>query len=208
MAAGRPAILMNKQQLRFVQRIQSGDAGAARELFLRYQKPIFWKISRAIHSDTANLEDVAGEVYLALIEGLRKERFESGNGQSLEAFVWGVTNNKIRDWFKKQKRDRQVFEEDPSAAHVAAAAADYRLENEEITRVLSSRMDRLKPQCKEVLDLRYYKEMSIPEIAAQLGLPPRRVSERIHYALKLLRRACGKHVQDLSIFAWFGLFLR
>ena len=73
MAAGRPAILMNKQQLRFVQRIQSGDAGAARELFLRYQKPIFWKISRAIHSDTANLEDVAGEVYLALIEGLRKD---------------------------------------------------------------------------------------------------------------------------------------
>src|SRR5262245_16010012 len=198
---------MNDQQLSLVQRIQSGDASAARQLFLRYQKPIFWKISRVIQSDAANLEDVAGEVYLALIEYLRKESFQAENWQTLDAFVWGVTNNKIRDWFKRQKRDRRVFEEGPIRAQVAAAAEDYRLESEEITRMLRAGMNRLKPQYKEVLDLRYFKELTVSEIGAQLDLPPRRVSERIHYALKLLRRVCGKRDRDLSIFACFGLFL-
>src|SRR5262245_50293619 len=110
MAVDRPPMPMNDQQLNLVQGIQSG---AAQELFLRFQKPIFWKISRAIQSDAANLEDVAGEVYLALLECMRKENFQPGGWQSLEALVWGVTNNKIRDWFKKQKRERWVFENDP-----------------------------------------------------------------------------------------------
>jgi RNA polymerase sigma-70 factor (ECF subfamily) len=198
---------MNDQQLRLVQRIQSGDAGAARELFSRYQKPILWKISRAIQTDTANLNDVAGEVYLALIESLRKESFRPEGWQSLDAFVWGVTNNKIRDWFKKQKRDRRVFENDPIAAQVVAAVEDYRLENEEITQILKTSLNRLKPRYREVLDLRYFKEMSIPEIGAQLGLPPRRVSERIHYALKLLRKASQKKEASilgllLLLYAW------
>ncbi len=198
---------MNEQQLRLVQRIQAGDATATKELFLSFQKPILWKISRSVHTDTANLKDVAGEVYLALIEGLHKDSFEPARWASLEAFVWGVTNNKIRDWYKKQKRDRRVFEDDPIAAQVVAAAEDYRLESEEITRVLREGLSSLKPRYKEVLDLRYFKELTIPEISAQLGLPPRRVSERIHYALKLLRKAWGKSGKGTSIFGLLGLFL-
>lgn len=198
---------MNDQQLHLVQRIQSGDTGAAQELFLRYQKPILWKISRAIQTDAASIEDVAGEVYLALIESLRKESFRPESWQSLDAFVWGVTNNKIRDWFKKQKRDRRVFEDDSIAAQVVAAAEDYRLESEEITRILRTGLNRLKPRYREILNLRYFKEMSIPEISVQLGLPPRRVSERIHYALKLLRKASQKKEASilgllLLLYAW------
>jgi RNA polymerase sigma factor (sigma-70 family) len=49
---------------------------------------------------------------------------------------------------------------------------------------------------KEALELRYFKELSVPEISAQLGIPPRRVSERIHYALKLLRQAYQKKQEE------------
>jgi DNA-directed RNA polymerase specialized sigma24 family protein len=51
---------------------------------------------------------------------------------------------------------------------------------------------------REALELRYLQEFSIQEMSEKLGIPPRRVSERIHYALKLLRKA-WKSAKILSI---------
>jgi RNA polymerase sigma-70 factor (ECF subfamily) len=198
---------MNDQQRQLVSRIQAGEAAAKKELFERYQNPIFWKISRAVQAEAFSLEDLASEVYLALLQELSKTSFQPGQWISLDAFVWGVTNNKIRDWFKKQKRGRQVFEDHPPAEEIAAAAEEYRFESEELTRALKSCMNTLQPEYKEALDLRYFKEFSISEISAQLDLPSRRVSERIHYALKLLRIAWKKPGKGASIFALLGLFL-
>ncbi len=199
---------MNDQQRQLVSRIQAGDAAAKKELFERYKTAIFWKICRVLKTDAFSLEDVASEVHLALMQELSKASFQPDHWISLDAFVWGVTHNKIRDWFKEQKRDRRVFQHDAFAEKMAEAAEDYRLESEELAQLLRTCLRRLKPAYQEALDLRYFKELSVAEISAQLGLPPRRVSERIHYAIKLLRKAWEKAGKVASIFALLGLFLQ
>ncbi|RMG24187.1 MAG: hypothetical protein D6732_24015, partial [Methanobacteriota archaeon] len=45
---------------------------------------------------------------------------------------------------------------------------------------------RLDDKYREVLLLRFYQHYSIEEIAQELNMERRRVSERIHYALKKL----------------------
>ncbi len=197
---------MNDRQRRLVSRIQAGEAAAKKELFERYKTPIFWKICRVVKADAFSLKDIASEVYLALLQELAKTSFQPQQWVSLDAFVWGVTNHKILDWFRQQKRDRRVFENEAAAAGVAAAAEDFRLETEECGRQLRACLNDLKPEYRHALDLRYFKELSIPEISAQLGLPRRRVSERIHYALKLLRKVSAKPGEDTSIFALLELF--
>ena len=83
---------------------------------------------------------------------------------------------------------------------------DYRLEDEERAGLVRACLQNLRPPYKEALELRYFKELSIAEMSAQLGLPPRRVSERIHYALKLLRKTWKKSGIGVSILALLGLF--
>ena len=53
---------------------------------------------------------------------------------------------------------------------------------------MAGAVQQLKPKFKEVLNLYYYQELSRDEVAAKLGISPRRVSERLNYAQKLLRK--------------------
>ena len=184
--------MKDAEQLRLVKRIQSGDAIAEKELFLRYKDPIHWKVFRRIDTDVENIKDVVGEIHLAILQGLRKESFQPERWESLDAYVWGVANHKINDWFKKQKVERRIIVGDHPSDDIATSTEEYLLENQELANLLRTLIKSLPSKYKEALDLRYFQELSIQEISAQLGLPPRRVSERIHYALKLLREAFHK----------------
>jgi RNA polymerase sigma-70 factor (ECF subfamily) len=200
--------MRDELQLRLVKRIQSSDAAAENELFQKYKGPIFWKICRQVKTDSENIKDLAGEIYLAILEGLRKQSFQPEKWENLEAYIWGVTNNKIRDWFKKEKRENKIFSDDPPPEEIAAASEEYLLESEELGTLLRTCLKTLEPQYKEALELRYFNELSVQEISAQLGMPPRRVSERIHYALKLLRKAFQKMGENLSILALLALLFK
>jgi len=50
----------------------------------------------------------------------------------------------------------------------------------------------LKPKFRDVLYLYYYRELSREEVARTLDISPRRVSERVNYALKLIQKAVRK----------------
>ncbi|MGH7595535.1 MAG: RNA polymerase sigma factor [bacterium] len=200
--------MRDERQLRLVQRIQAGDATAEQELFLHYKGPILWKICRHVKTDSEDIKDLAGEIYLAILEGLRKPSFQPEKWETLDAFVWGVTNNKIRDWFKTEKRESKIFDGAPPSEEIAVASEEYLLENEELGKLLRACLKALEPQYKEALELRYFKELSVSEISAQLGIHSRRVSERIHYALKLLRKAYQKMGKSLSILALISLLFK
>lgn len=198
--------MKDSDQLHLAERIQAGDAAAEIELFERYQAPILWKICRHLKADRENVKDVASEVYLAILQGLRKADFQPEKWESLEAYIWGVTNNKIRDWFKQANRDHRFFEPQPPAENIAIAAEEFLTENVELRRLLHACLQTLDSRYKTVLELRYFRELTIPEISAELGIPPRRVSERIHYAIKLLRKAHRQKLKKMSIFIFVLLF--
>ena len=198
--------MKDADQLHLAQRIQAGDAAAEIELFERYQAPILLKICRHLKADRENVKDIASEVYLAILQGLRKADFQPEKWESLEAYIWGVTNNKIRDWFKQANRDHRFFEHQPPAENIAIAAEEFLAETGELRRHLHACLQTLDSRYKTVLELRYFRELTIPEISAELGIPPRRVSERIHYALKLLRKAHRPQLKKMSIFLLVLLF--
>jgi DNA-directed RNA polymerase specialized sigma24 family protein len=57
-----------------------------------------------------------------------------------------VTNNKIRDWFKTEKRENKIFAGDLPSEEIAAASAEYLLENEELGKLLRACLKNLEPK--------------------------------------------------------------
>jgi len=194
--------MKDRQQIHLVERIQAGDSSAENEFFTKYKDAIQWKVKRHIKTGDESIKDVVSDIYMAILEGLRKESFKPERWQSLEAFIWGVTQNKIWDWFKKNKVEAKIFSSDsPSEKKDESEnVTEAQLENKELRNLLRKALRQLKAESKEVLDLRYFQELSIQKISEKLAIPPRRVSERIHYALKLMRKACKKE-KDFSIFS-------
>lgn len=184
--------MKDEYQQRLVERIRSKDRAAETELFVRYQKPLHWKICRHIKADAEHIKDVAGEIYLAILQGLSDPKFDAERWESLDAYIWGVTKNKIRDWFKRANRERVHLNPGPPPAELTKFTEEYVFENEELKKHLRALLKRLPPKYKEVLDLKFFEELSVQEISDRIGLAPRRVSERINYALKLARKAIKK----------------
>ncbi|MCG8605961.1 sigma-70 family RNA polymerase sigma factor [bacterium] len=189
---------MVERERDLVQRIQSGDTSAETELFAKYKDAILWKVCRHIKSDSEDIKDVVSEVYLAVLQGLRDPNFRPAKWASLDAYVWGVTNNKVRDWYGKRKKEMAIFSPNTLSVELVSYTDEYFLEKRELEKALRNLLNKLDSPYREALELRYLREFSIQEMSKKLGIPPRRVSERIHYALKLLRKA-WRNAKILSI---------
>lgn len=180
-----------------VERIQDGETEAETELLTKYGPLIMRKVSFDLGAGNADWQDVAADAQLALLMSLRQGKFDVNRRTSLGSYIYGITINKIRDYFKKQKKRPLITESLPESIISATEAFD--IEKREIQSQLRALLGKLKLKYKEVLYLRYYQELSITEISKKTNLPPKRISERIHYALKLLRKKCHSKEQ-FSIF--------
>lgn len=188
---------------KLVEQILKGNRNAEQELFAGFDKKIIRKVRLSIGLSNPDWKDIVSEIQLAVLESLRHGRFDVQRGSSLGSYIYGITMNKIRDYFKQQKKKKRFAidsegMEDPSADEID----DF--EQKERSYLLRGLLKGLKLKYKEVLYLRYYKEYSISEISQIINLPPRRVSERINYAVKLLKKECDKN-KLFSIFFCIGL---
>ena len=196
--------MMETGDKNLVEKIQAGETEAETKLFQKYGPLIARKVSFDLGAGNADWRDVAADAQLALLISLRDGKFDVNRGTSLGSYVYGITINKIRDYFKTQKTRPFVKESLPEC--IVSAIEVFETEKNEVRSQLRNLLGKLKLKYKEVLYLRYYEELSISEISAKIHLPPRRVSERIHYAIKLLRRRCrGK--EQFSIFLSFMIIL-
>ena len=189
--------MLNPNDRDLVERIRAGETKAETALFQRYGPLIARKVSFDLGAGNADWRDVAADAQLALLISLRQGKFDVNRGTSLGSYIYGITINKIRDYFKTQKTRPLITESLPEC--IVSAAETFDSEKREMKSQLKALLGKLKMKYKEVLYLRYYEELSIAEISERIDLPPRRISERIHYAIKLLRKECQGQ-EPFSIF--------
>ena len=185
---------METDERQLLERIYRGDRQAESDLVRQFDYIIRRKIESCVQADKDRIHDIVAEVHLAVIQSIRQKKFRMENGCSLGAYIYGITRNKISDFYKERKRHQntEIFPQ-----HLADTVEDLLLERKEMELILRKELEKLHPKYRQILYLRYFKELSITEICEQLDLSPRRVSERIHYAVKLLKKNSKK---KLSIF--------
>jgi len=178
--------MIGKEDLELIKKIQSGDKKAEKELFFKFGSKIARQVNYQLGANNEDWKDVAGDIQLAVLIAIREGNFDAEKGISLGSYIYGITSNKIKDYFKLIAR-KKVWTIDVSMDSFESSAEEFEFERQEMKKILRNALKKLKFKYKEVLYLRYYKELSVKEISIKLKLPPRRVSERINYALKLLR---------------------
>lgn len=157
----------------------------------RYRPIVGFRVKRALGPANQDWEDVANEIMADVIDKIRSDEFEGRS--SLGTFIYTITSRRIVDYIRlKTKVLRHAPEPQPSPDPQELAEMGEKAE------VIARALDRLKPRFKEVLYLYYFQEIPREEVARRLGLTPRRVSERINYAHKLLRKLLQEDFFHLS----------
>ena len=151
----------------------------------QYRPIVSFKVKKAIGSQTPDWEDVVNEVMINVIEKLKKGDFRGES--SVGTFIYTITSRRIVDFIRHKSRVLTAAPE-PSIY----PDPHERIEDRERAASLARAIECLKPKYKEVLYLYYYRELSRQEVAESLGIPPRRVSELVNYAQKLLKKMLKK----------------
>jgi RNA polymerase sigma-70 factor, ECF subfamily len=175
-----------------------GDAGAPRvdvRSALHAHGDRLLRSAYLLCGDATEAQDLVQETFLQALKSADRFRGES----ALYTWLHGILLNLSRHHWRRQKRfvlDENIALETP--VHSAAEAeADRDFRATRLTRALQ----RLSPEHREVIVLRFYENLKIHEIAAQTGVSSGTIKSRLHYALRCLEKLVP---DELNLFASEG----
>lgn len=151
------------------------------EIVAKYRPVVSFRVKKSIGVQTPDWEDVVNEIMINVVEKLKKGEFRGES--SIGTFIYTITSRRIIDFIRKKSK---VLKHAPEPNPYLSP--QEHVENRERAQWIADSIKKLKPKYKEVLYLYYYQELSREEVAKKLKISPRRVSERVNYAQKLLRK--------------------
>lgn len=175
--ACRPALKAISDEA-LIGRIAAGDKNAMRTLFARHSGRVFRFLLRMV-DNAATAEDLVSETFIEVWR--QAGRFEARSKAS--TWLLGIARHKALSSLRQRRFDQLddgafALVPDPSDGPEADAQARSR------AAVLRDCLRQLPPAQRELLDLIYYHEQSIADVAQIIGVPENTVKTRAFYARK------------------------
>ena len=172
-----------KQFSACMERMKLGDKNALHEIYEAYVGYIY-SIVYQIAANREDAEDVTSEFFIKLWR--LADTYHGGNGH--RAWMASIARNMAIDLLRKTKRE--VLAEDFGDYSEENASKEC-IEQQVISDMnLRQALDTLKPNEREIVNLKIMGDMTFQQIADILKLPLGTVTWRYQNAVKTLRR-CG-----------------
>jgi RNA polymerase sigma-70 factor, ECF subfamily len=195
---------LDPEVVSLVDRAKSGDAAAFADLYDRYVDQVFAYIYRRVgHRQLA--EDLVGDVFLRAYRRLSSFQWQ---GVDLGAWIITIARNRVHDHFKSARfrleRTTDEVRDDPRTIQQASDDPERVTMGRDLARSLGQALERLKPEHREVIELRFIHDLSVAETAAVLERSVGATKALQYRALRSLA-AEVKEDPDLSRLAAAGL---
>lgn len=165
----------------------TGHPDAAGEISVRFRARVRRQVVHRL-AGSAEVEDLVCEILEAAVETLRRGGFR---GECrLSTFLHAIGRNRIAAHLRGRRPETEELTEALAPADPRPAPDESAARLETALAVRRALLD-LKPKYREVLFLYYYRELTVAEIAAQLNVPAKVVSEWKDYALRQIRARYG-----------------
>jgi RNA polymerase sigma-70 factor (ECF subfamily) len=163
-----------------VGRIANGDRLAMQVLYARHHVRVFRFVVRLVRDETT-AEDLISEVFLDIWRNAAK--FEARSSVS----TWMLAIARFKALSALRRRPDEEFDEESAAAiEDDADDPEVALEKKDKSTLIRECLVGLSAQHREVVDLVYYHDKSVEEVAAIVGIPENTVKTRMFYARKRL----------------------
>jgi RNA polymerase sigma-70 factor (ECF subfamily) len=178
--ASRDASMQTTPDEALIGRIAGGDKLAMQVLYARHHVRVYRFLLRLLRNE-ATAEDLVSEVFLDVWR--QAGRFEGRS--TVSTWLLASARFKALSTFRRRTEDElkdEVAEaiEDPSDDPAAA------LETKDESALLRRCLDALSLEHREIIDLVYYHEKSVEEVAKIVGIPDGTVKTRMFHARKKL----------------------
>jgi len=173
---------------------QGGDAGAGETLVERYFDPLYNFFQTKLDSEADELVQLT---FLACVGA--KDRFQRQS--SFRTFLYGIAKNQLYAALRGKVRDARHDFELSSVIDLVSTPRTRLSRNQDYERLVAA-MQRLPVEQQTLLELHYWSELGIGELADLDEAPDATIRSRLHRARTALRdlldtRASLERVDDL-----------
>jgi len=179
----------------------SGNNSAFDVLLSRYKKSIHSYIYFIVHNEEQT-EDIFQDTFLKVIMTIKQGRYtETGK---FKAWITRIAHNLIIDAFR-QERNENTFSNDDMEVDVfndyrlCEANIEDELVQEQVYSDVRKLVRHLPETQREVVEMRYYQDLSFKEIAEQTGVSINTALGRMRYAIINMRRMAQEHNIELEL---------
>lgn len=163
-----------------IARIADGDRLAMQVLFSRHHVRVYRFVLRIVGSQTV-AEDLIGEVFLDVWR--QADRFEGRSAVS--TWLLAIARFKALSAMRR-KSDEELDDEAAAAIEDPSDDPEIAMQKKDKGAVLRQCLQSLSPEHREIIDLVYYHEKSVEDVASIVGIPENTVKTRMFYARKKL----------------------
>jgi RNA polymerase sigma-70 factor, ECF subfamily len=162
--------------------IAAGDRSAMRAFYDRYNVQVYRFVLRLIR-DASKAEDVVSEVFFVVWRQAGRFEYRS----EVSTWVLAIARYKAIS-VMRQRQDEPL--EDAAVQGIVDEANDSQLalEKKGTAAVLRGCLTKLSAKHREVIDLVYYHEKSVNDVAEIIGVPTNTVKTRLFYARQQMRK--------------------
>ncbi len=173
-----------------VEAYASGNNEAFDTLLRRHQDRVFNYILRVV-KDRDVADDIFQETFIKAIMTIKQGKY-SANGK-FSAWITRIAHNLIIDNFRQEKNENQVSTDVGAVdllnnRELCEDNIEDLLVNTQIQEDVKKIVMALPESQREVLMMRYYRDMSFKEIAEQTGVSINTALGRMRYAILNMRR--------------------
>lgn len=180
---------MDDRELREATRAAArGDQAAAARLF-DHTYPRIYRYALAKIGRVSDAEDIAAETFARALRDLDRFRWK---GAGVEAWLFRIAYNLIVDHFRDSARERAGPVTDEGPTHLSDGTPETHFIQHETASEVSAMLDRLPPDQREVLVLRFSAELSTHEVAAVMHRNVNAIRQLQFRALENLRNITGQ----------------
>jgi RNA polymerase sigma-70 factor, ECF subfamily len=189
-----------------IARCRQGEADAWDQLFDRFY-PVAGRFVFQLspHLSLEDVDEICQEAFLAVIRNIQNFH---GNS-SFQTWIYRIAANKTRDFIEKHRAAKRGGREiaislqaenpetglklDPPSN---LPAPDTHLMNSERMALVHTALEQLDAPCREVIELKYFGDLSYDEIGRELNLNPKTVSSRLSKCLDKLEQIARPILQQ------------
>ena len=188
-------IYKDKSDEQLISLYVDGKNEAFDELLERHKDRIYMYISHSVKNDDA-ADDIFQDTFVKAIMTIKQGRYvENGH---FPAWITRIAHNLIIDYFRQTKAENLQSTDDSDVNILnRKELSDGTIEDNLVTYQIHNDVRRLikalPDSQREVLVMRYYKNMSFKEIADTTGVSINTALGRMRYAILNMRRLADEH---------------
>ena len=191
-AAERKKAVTEERFAECMRAIADGDRDALKEIYEEYL-PYLYTIVLGVVQQRETAEDVTSDVFIRIWNSAAK--FQPGSGH--KGWLATIARNMAIDELRKHKREVLMGGSGGDEENDSGGIEDFSEQEtpsegveDEVVEQLSimEALDRLKPEEREIVDMKVLSEMTFKDISEILQIPMGTVTWRYQAAIKKLRR--------------------